>query len=74
MKTLIPLLLISLAVNARGEFKSVNPTVKKIVDSVSEAKMSETLKKLEGFGTRDIFSDQESATNGIGAARRWIGI
>ena len=72
MKPLSLLLLISLAGAARAEMKSINPAVKKIVDAVSEERIAVTLKKLESFGTRDIFSDQESADHGIGAAGRWI--
>lgn len=74
--TLRPVLTLTLtligAASAHAQLKSINPTVKKIVDSVSEERMAETLKKLESFGTRDIFSSQEDEVNGIGAARRWI--
>jgi hypothetical protein len=52
--------------------KSVNPTVQKIVDSVSQERITEILKKLESFQTRNIFSEQDNPTHGIGAARRWI--
>ncbi len=31
-----------------------------------------TLKKLEGFGTRNIFSTQDDPVRGVGAARKWI--
>ncbi len=65
-------LLLVFAACACAEMKSVNPTIKKIVDSVSEERMAQSLKKLESFGTRDIFSSQEDETQGIGAARRWI--
>jgi Peptidase family M28 len=50
----------------------VNPAVKQIVDSVSEERISATLKKLEGFGTRYILSSQDDPAHGIGAAKRWI--
>ncbi len=65
-------LLLVLAASLRGEMKSVNPMIKKIVDSVSEERMAQSLKKLESFGTRDIFSSQDNEIQGIGAARRWI--
>jgi hypothetical protein len=52
--------------------KSVNPTVQKIVDSVSQERIAEILKKLESFQTRGLFSEQDNPTRGIGAARRWI--
>jgi hypothetical protein len=44
----------------------------KIVSEVSDDKIAENLKKLEGFGTRNIFSMQDNPTRGIGAARKWI--
>jgi len=50
----------------------LNPTVKQIVDSISEARIAATLKKLEGFGTRYILSPQDDPVHGIGAAKRWI--
>ncbi len=50
----------------------LNPTVKQIVDSVSEERIAATLKKLEGFGTRYILSSQDDPVHGIGAAKRWI--
>ena len=61
-----------LAMGAPAQMKSVNPTVKKIVDSVSEERVTAILKKLEGFETRNIFSEDDSPTRGVGAARRWI--
>jgi hypothetical protein len=50
----------------------LNPTVKQIVDSISEQRIAATLKKLEGFGTRYILSSQNDPLHGIGAAKRWI--
>ncbi len=50
----------------------LNPTVKQIVDGVSEERIAMTLKKLEGFGTRYILSSQDDPSHGIGAAKRWI--
>src|ERR1700722_8677712 len=50
----------------------VNPTVKQIVDSISEERIAATLKTLESFGTRYILSSQDDPVHGIGAAKRWI--
>jgi Peptidase family M28 len=50
----------------------LNPTVKQIVDSISEERITATLKKLEGFGTRYILSAQDDPVHGIGAAKHWI--
>jgi hypothetical protein len=72
MRVSVPLLALSLAVSACAQYKGVNPTVKKIVDGVSEERVADILKKLEGFETRNIFSEDDSPTRGIGAARRWI--
>ena len=72
MRLTVPLLALSLIPCAHAQVKSVNPTVQKIVDSVSQERITEILKKLEGFGTRGLFSDQDNPTRGIGAARRWI--
>ncbi len=54
------------------EERSVNPKVKAVVEAVSEERIGETVKKLESFGTRNIFSSQDDPNYGIGAARRWI--
>ncbi len=68
----IPILLLAGALTAFGQYKAVNPQVSKIVSEVSEERITETLKKLEGFGTRNIFSSQDNPTRGVGAARKWI--
>ncbi|HVW87257.1 MAG TPA: M20/M25/M40 family metallo-hydrolase, partial [Bryobacteraceae bacterium] len=49
-----------------------DPVIQKIVSDISRDRIAETMKKLESFGTRGDFSDTESPTRGIGAARRWI--
>ncbi|HEX4594803.1 MAG TPA: M28 family peptidase, partial [Bryobacteraceae bacterium] len=72
MRLTVPLLALSLIPCAHAQMKSVNPTVQKIVGSVSEERITEILKKLESFQTRGIFSEQDNPTRGIGAARRWI--
>jgi hypothetical protein len=50
----------------------LNPTVKQIVDSISEQRIAATQQKLEGFGTRYVLSAQDDPLHGIGAAKRWI--
>ncbi|MEO8129021.1 MAG: M28 family peptidase, partial [Bryobacteraceae bacterium] len=64
---LIPALLFSQAVP-----RNLNPTVKKVVDEVSERNIIATLKKLESFETRNTFSTTDDPQHGIGAARKWI--
>jgi hypothetical protein len=50
----------------------VNKQVSEIVAQVSEQKVAETLKTLEAFQTRNIYSSEDDPVHGIGAARRWI--
>ena len=50
----------------------LNPTISKIVASISADSLRANLQTLVSFGTRNTFSDTVSATTGIGAARRWI--
>ena len=50
----------------------LNPTVKQIVDLISEQRIKAILEKLEGFGTRYVLSAQDDPIHGIGAAKRWI--
>jgi hypothetical protein len=64
--------LCGLAVCSFGQYKSVNPKVAQIVSEVSEERITATLKKLESFRTRNIYSSQDNPTRGIGAARNWI--
>ncbi len=58
--------------DAPAEYRAINPQVAKIVSEVSEERITEILKKLEGFGTRNIFSSQDDPVRGVGAARKWI--
>jgi Peptidase family M28 len=51
---------------------SLNPSVQKIVESVSEHRIRSILAKLESFGTRHVMSSQDDPAHGIGAAMRWI--
>src|SRR5580692_2117942 len=71
MKRLAPILFVLPLFSQQPETR-LNPTVKEIVDAVSQERIAATLKKLEGFGTRYILSSQDDPTQGIGAAKRWI--
>src|SRR5947207_4283903 len=68
----LPLYLCLAAEPGFGQYKSVNPGVSKIVSEVSEERITETLKKLESFGTRNLLSSDNDPQRGIGAARKWI--
>src|SRR5258708_5345848 len=48
-----------------------DPEIAKIVSEVSRDRISASMEKLAGFGTRGNFS-ASTATSGIGAARQWI--
>lgn len=72
MRSKLPVLTLLFAVCGFAQMKSVNPAVKEIVDSVSKDRIGEIMKKLGSFETRNIFSDDDNPTRGIGAARRWI--
>jgi hypothetical protein len=50
----------------------LNPTVKKIVDEVSEERIGAIMKRLGDFGTRYVASDMDNPTHGIGGASKWI--
>ena len=50
----------------------LNPTVKQIVDAISEQRITASLQKLEGFGTPYVLPSQDHPLHGIGAAKRWI--
>ena len=64
-------LCLGLAASGFGQYKTVNPKVAEIVSSVSEERITGTLKKLESFGTRNLLSS-DNPQRGIHAARRWI--
>jgi Peptidase family M28 len=73
MRSIIPLAALSVcSLFSQQPETNINPTVRQIVDSISEERMAATLKKLEGFGTRYILSAQDDPLHGIGAAKRWI--
>lgn len=43
-----------------------------LLDAVSEQQLAAYVQTLQGFGTRNTFSDTQQADAGIGAARSWI--
>ena len=53
-------------------FAQQDPKMFKIIDAISEERLSADIKTLADFGTRHTLSDTISETRGIGAARRWI--
>jgi hypothetical protein len=72
MRWQLPLSAALIVASASAQLKTVNPTVKEIVDAVSQERIGGIMKKLESFETRNLFSDDDNPTRGIGAARRWI--
>ncbi len=58
--------------SAQAPATRLNPTVKEIVDQVSQERIGAIMKHLGEYGTRYVGSDQDSDTRGIGAAQRWI--
>jgi acetylornithine deacetylase/succinyl-diaminopimelate desuccinylase-like protein len=72
------LLLTSLAAPTAGFAQTaattteLNPQLQQLVSAVSEARLTEIVNKLAGFGTRNTLSSTTSDTRGIGAARQWI--
>jgi len=50
----------------------LDPLIQKIVSEVSQERIADILKKLEGFETRNTLPDPSQANRGIGAARQWI--
>ncbi|MBM3755551.1 MAG: M20/M25/M40 family metallo-hydrolase [Acidobacteria bacterium] len=52
--------------------QTINPRVEKLVGEVSVERIAATMRTLENFGTRNLFSAQDHPTRGIGAAARWI--
>ena len=76
---LVPALLLALLVAwrpyraaAQAPVTGLNPTVKQIVDQVSQERIGAIMKHLGDYGTRYVGSEQDSETRGIGAAQRWI--
>ncbi len=51
---------------------TVDPAIARLVEAVSQQQLIAYVQTLENFGTRNSFSQTDSETRGIGAARRWI--
>ena len=72
MSKTMPFLLLLLLTAVAATAGTLNPAVQRIVDGISEERIAAIEKKLESFETRNIFTEDDSATRGVGAARRWI--
>ena len=68
----LPALVLTGWAAAQAPSARLNPTVKQIVDAISEQRIASNLKKLESFGTRYVLSSRDDPSHGIGAAKRWI--
>jgi len=51
---------------------SINPQIEEILSQISADNIANIQKKLESFGTRNIYSATDDPSHGIGAAREWI--
>ena len=51
---------------------TIDPAIEALILEASQQQLIAYVRQLEGFGTRNAFSDTQSETFGIGAARRWI--
>lgn len=69
MKTILTL---SFLIFSTVFYAQIDTRIYDIVDDVSAEKLEYYIQNLVDFGTRNTFSETESDTRGIGAARRWI--
>src|SRR5258706_2353995 len=69
---LVLLAFLATALRAGAQTPDVDPRIATLLDSVSEARLTEILQKLASFETRNTLSSTDSASRGIGAARQWI--
>jgi hypothetical protein len=58
--------------SAQAPSKSINPTIQKIVEAVSEERIAASMRKLESFETRSTMSQHPDPNHGTEAARRWL--
>jgi hypothetical protein len=65
-------MLAAISAPALGATGDRNPQIVRIVEEISAQRIEATIRKLVSFHTRHTLSETESATRGIGAARRWI--
>src|SRR4029078_11534976 len=61
-----------LAVAFPAGAQTADPRIVRLVDSVSEPRLGEILRRLESLGTRHLLSAPDTPGRGIGAARQWI--
>ncbi len=66
------LLITCCAFAASAPPQSINPEIEAVVSGISTDRIAEIEKKLESFGTRNIYSTTDDPAHGIGAAREWI--
>ncbi|HVC19124.1 MAG TPA: M20/M25/M40 family metallo-hydrolase [Vicinamibacterales bacterium] len=80
-KSLTPLLFALLVVVATpstapaqeaGDHITRDPQIVKLLGAISPDRLIATVRKLQSFHTRNLMSETDSPTRGIGAARRWI--
>ena len=69
---ILVLSILAIPADAQTGWKTVNPEIQSIVDSVSKESLESMLRQLDAFETRNTMSDQTSPRTGIGAARQWI--
>lgn len=60
------------ATGAEAPPRALNPQIQSIVSQISTDRIAEIQRKLESFGTRNIYSATDDPTHGVGAAREWI--
>ncbi len=51
---------------------TIDPLIEALIQETSQQQLIAYVRQMESFGTRNAFSDTQSETFGIGAARRWI--
>ena len=51
---------------------NIDPAIESLILETSQQQLIAYVRQMESFGTRNAFSDTQSETFGIGAARRWI--
>jgi len=71
MPKLLPVLFLALA-PCTFAANILQPQVQEIVAAVSADNIAATQRKLESFGTRNIYSQTNDPNHGIGGAREWI--
>ncbi|MBI4877124.1 MAG: M20/M25/M40 family metallo-hydrolase [Acidobacteria bacterium] len=57
---------------AQPAYRSADPEIARLISEMNAGRVARGMEKLGSFGTRDVHSATDSATEGIGAARRWL--